>query len=109
VKREDKESPAVALSRAQFDALAIPVWSGQISQRAGFLGSLAAGASAGESDDRLQDRDRAAMVRRRAFGGRDQSRACRRRKLPGGAAPALAATGTSGCSRLGKARKKVSS
>jgi chromosome partitioning protein len=27
VKREDKESPAVALSRAQFDALAIPVWS----------------------------------------------------------------------------------
>jgi chromosome partitioning protein len=50
VKREDKESPAVALSRARFDELAIPVWSGQISQRAGFLVSLAAGASAGEID-----------------------------------------------------------
>jgi chromosome partitioning protein len=50
VKREEKEAPGVALSRAQFDALAIPVWSGQISQRAGFLGSLAAGASAGEID-----------------------------------------------------------
>ena len=50
VKREDKEAPAVAHSRAQFDELAIPVWSGQISQRAGFVGSLAAGASAGEID-----------------------------------------------------------
>jgi chromosome partitioning protein len=50
VKREDREAPAVALSRAQFDELAIPVWSGQISQRAGFLVSLAAGASAGEID-----------------------------------------------------------
>ena len=50
VKREDKEAPAVTMSRAQFDALAIPVWSGQISQRAGFLVSLAAGASAGEID-----------------------------------------------------------
>jgi chromosome partitioning protein len=48
VKREDKEAPAVAHSRDQFDALSIPVWSGQISQRAGFVGSLAAGASAGE-------------------------------------------------------------
>ena len=35
VKREDKEAPAVALSRAQ---------SGQISQRTAFLGSLAVGA-----------------------------------------------------------------
>jgi chromosome partitioning protein len=48
VKREDKEAPAVALSRAQFELLAVPVWSGQISQRTAFLGSLAAGASAGE-------------------------------------------------------------
>jgi chromosome partitioning protein len=48
VKREDKEAPAVALSRAQFDRLSIPVWSGQISQRTTFLGSLAAGTSAGE-------------------------------------------------------------
>ena len=50
VKREDKEAPAVALSRAQFERLSVPVWSGQISQRAAFLGSLAAGASAGESN-----------------------------------------------------------
>jgi chromosome partitioning protein len=50
VKREDKEAPAVAHSRAQFDALAIPVWSGQISQRTGFLGSLAAGEIDGEID-----------------------------------------------------------
>jgi chromosome partitioning protein len=48
VKREDKEAPTVALSRAQFELLAVPVWSGQISQRAAFLGSLAAGSSAGE-------------------------------------------------------------
>jgi chromosome partitioning protein len=48
VKREDKEAPTVALSRAQFELLAVPVWSGQISQRAAYLGSLAAGASAGE-------------------------------------------------------------
>jgi chromosome partitioning protein len=48
VKREDQEAPAVALSRAQFARLSVPVWSGQISQRGAFLGSLAAGASAGE-------------------------------------------------------------
>jgi len=48
VKREQKEAPAVALTRAEFDRLAIPVWGGQISQRTAFLGSLAAGASAGE-------------------------------------------------------------
>jgi chromosome partitioning protein len=48
VKREDKEAPAVALTRAEFDRLSIPVWSGQISQRTAFLGSLAAGVSAGE-------------------------------------------------------------
>jgi chromosome partitioning protein len=48
VKREQKEAPAVALARAEFDRLAIPVWSGQISQRTAFLNSLAAGASAGE-------------------------------------------------------------
>jgi chromosome partitioning protein len=48
VKRDEKESPAVALSRAELDRLAIPVWSGQISQRAAYLVSLAAGASAGD-------------------------------------------------------------
>jgi hypothetical protein len=33
VASEDKEAPAVALSRAQFERLSVPVWSGQISQR----------------------------------------------------------------------------
>jgi hypothetical protein len=48
VKREDQEAPAVALSRAQFERLSVPVWSGQVSQRTAFLGSLAVGARAGE-------------------------------------------------------------
>lgn len=49
VKREDKEAPAVSSSRAEFDRLAIPAWAGQISQRAAYVGTLAAGASAAES------------------------------------------------------------
>src|SRR5438876_480642 len=48
VKRDEKEAPAVAASRAKLEALGIPVWSGQISQRAGYMASLAAGFSAGE-------------------------------------------------------------
>lgn len=48
VKREQREAPAVALTRAEFGRWSIPVWSGQISQRTALLGSLAAGASAGE-------------------------------------------------------------
>src|SRR6202007_3060083 len=40
VKRGDKEAPAVAQSRDFFDRLAIPVWSGQVSQRAGFVLTL---------------------------------------------------------------------
>jgi len=48
VKRDDKEAALVAASRAYFDGLKIPVWSGQISQRAGFQSTLAAGASAAE-------------------------------------------------------------
>jgi chromosome partitioning protein len=48
VKRDDKESGLVAQSRAYFDGLQIPVWAGQISQRAGFQSTLAAGASAAE-------------------------------------------------------------
>jgi len=50
VKRDDKESPGVLQSRAELERLAIPVWSGQISQRAGYLATLAVGASAGEAD-----------------------------------------------------------
>jgi chromosome partitioning protein len=48
VKRDDKEAPIVAQSRAELDALGIPVWAGQVSQRAGFQSTLAAGASATE-------------------------------------------------------------
>jgi hypothetical protein len=38
----------VAQSRAELEALRIPVWAGQVSQRAGFQSTLAAGASAAE-------------------------------------------------------------
>jgi chromosome partitioning protein len=48
VKRDDKEAPAVVQSRAFFDKLGIPVWSGQISQRTGYVLTLAAGLSIGE-------------------------------------------------------------
>jgi chromosome partitioning protein len=48
VKRDEKDSPAVAQSRTHLDKLAIPVWSGQVSQRAGFALSLAAGAGVTE-------------------------------------------------------------
>jgi len=48
VKRDDREAALVAASRAYFDGLKIPVWSGQVSQRAGFQSTLAAGASAAE-------------------------------------------------------------
>ena len=37
VKRDDKEAPAVVQSRAFFDKLNIPVWSGQVSQRTGYV------------------------------------------------------------------------
>ena len=47
-KRDDKESPVVAAARAFLDAHAIPIWWGQISQRAGYSLTLAAGASASE-------------------------------------------------------------
>lgn len=50
VKRDDKESPTVAQSRSELDKLAIPVWSGQISQRAAYVASLAAGSSAVEAN-----------------------------------------------------------
>jgi chromosome partitioning protein len=48
VKRDEREAPAVAHSRSELDRLLIPVWSGQISQRAGFVSSLALGASVSE-------------------------------------------------------------
>ena len=47
-KRDDKEAPVVASARAFLDAHAIPIWWGQVSQRAGYSLTLAAGASASE-------------------------------------------------------------
>lgn len=48
VRRDDKDTALVTQSRAYLDGLGIPVWGGQISQRAGFQSTLAAGASAAE-------------------------------------------------------------
>ena len=48
VRRDDKDAALVAQSRAYFEERQIPVWAGQISQRAGFQSTLAAGASAAE-------------------------------------------------------------
>ena len=48
VRRDDKDMALVAQSRAYLDGRGIPVWAGQISQRAGFQSTLAAGASAAE-------------------------------------------------------------
>ncbi len=47
-KRDERESRVLAQSRAFLDRHGIPVWSGQISQRAGIALTLAAGASACE-------------------------------------------------------------
>ncbi len=53
-KRDDKEAPVVAQSRTFLNTHGIPVWSGQISQRAAFALTLAAGASAGEAEGQSQ-------------------------------------------------------
>jgi len=50
-KRGEKEASAVAQSRAYFERLEIPVWAGQISQRAGYVLTLAAGESVCEAPD----------------------------------------------------------
>ncbi|MFL6798218.1 MAG: AAA family ATPase [Xanthobacteraceae bacterium] len=47
-KRDDKEAPGVGQARAFLDRHQIPVWAGQISQRAGLAITLAAGRSACE-------------------------------------------------------------
>jgi chromosome partitioning protein len=47
-KRDDKDSPVVAAARGHLGQLNIPVWSGQITQRAGLAISLATGTSAPE-------------------------------------------------------------
>ena len=78
VKREDKEAPAVAQSRMFFDQLGIPVWSGQISQRTGYVLTLAAGSSVCEVAPDVDGEfgDRAAMVGGRAL------RRCNQRSPP---------------------------
>jgi chromosome partitioning protein len=48
-KREDRQSPVLMQSRDALDREGIPVWSGQISQRAAFSLTLAAGASVCEA------------------------------------------------------------
>jgi chromosome partitioning protein len=50
VKRDEREAPAVAVARAFCDREGIPVFAGQVSHRAAFTLTLAAGASAGEYD-----------------------------------------------------------
>src|ERR1700754_3115716 len=50
VKRDEREAPAVAQSRAHLDQEGVPVFAGQISHRAAFSLTLAAGASAGEAE-----------------------------------------------------------
>ena len=88
VKRDDKEAPAVVQSRAFFDTLGIPVWAGQVSQRTGFVLTLAAGASIGEVAPEFGcgDRDERAVVGGRAFGRSHQRGACgyRHGTEPGG-------------------------
>ncbi len=88
VKRDDKEAPAVVQSRAFFDKLNIPVWSGQVSQRTGYVLTLAAGSSIGEVAPEFarRRRDRRAVVGDRTLGRGDQRRArgCQRVARPGG-------------------------
>ncbi len=48
VKRDDREAPAVAQSRAFLDKNGIPVWAGQISQRTGYGLTVGLGLTAGE-------------------------------------------------------------
>jgi chromosome partitioning protein len=50
VRREDRDAPALAQARTALGADEIPVWSGQISQRAAFAITLAAGASVWEAE-----------------------------------------------------------
>jgi chromosome partitioning protein len=50
VKRDEREAPAVAQSRAYLDREGVPVFAGQISHRAAFSLTLAAGVSAGEAE-----------------------------------------------------------
>ena len=50
VKRDEREAPSVAQARAQLAGDGVPVFAGQISQRAAFMLTLAAGEGANEAD-----------------------------------------------------------
>jgi chromosome partitioning protein len=52
VKRDEREAPAVAMARAHLDREGVPVFAGQVSQRAAFSLTLAAGAGVTEADER---------------------------------------------------------
>jgi chromosome partitioning protein len=60
-KRQDVESPSVTSARASLAALEIPVWGGQITQRANFSLALAEGEGVKEYDS---DSDSAAEITR---------------------------------------------
>src|SRR6185436_3130964 len=51
VKRDEREAPAVAQARAYLDREGVPVFAGQISHRAAFSFTLAAGGSVAETDE----------------------------------------------------------
>ena len=51
VKRDEREAPAVAQARAQLGEGGVPVFAGQISHRAAFMLTLAAGAGVSEADE----------------------------------------------------------
>jgi len=88
VRREEKEAPVLMQSRAFLDRQGIPVWSGQISQRAAYSLTLAAGGSACESAPEFDGRrrDPRAMVRSPPLGRGRQCRAlgCVRQARSGG-------------------------
>ena len=75
VKRDDKESPVVTQARTHLDSLGIPVWAGQISQRAGYALTLASGASATEAEPQSS----AATRNRPAVDGDQPLGRCRQR------------------------------
>ena len=80
VKRDEREAPAVAQSRAYLDREGVPVFAGQISHRAAFSLTLAAGASAGEAEPNslAAVEIEQALERGREERRRDQRRLCRR-------------------------------
>ncbi len=77
-KRDDKEAPVVAQSRAFLDRHEVPVWHGQISQRGSYALAARGGRQRlrGRARDAGRRRDRVAVALGRALGRRHQRRAC---------------------------------